>query len=59
MRPGLRVLDSYSLIAYPPIQILPADLELTRQAAEFKATKRSTNRATPGDTVEVMIHEAR
>ncbi|HYA91160.1 MAG TPA: type II toxin-antitoxin system VapC family toxin [Thermodesulfobacteriota bacterium] len=28
------------LISTLPIQIIPADLELTRQAAEFKATKR-------------------
>ena len=52
MKAAVRVLDSYSLIAYLegeevahlistlPIQIIPADLELTKGAAEFKASKK-------------------
>ena len=44
MRAAGCVLDPYSLLAYIisilPFQVVPADSELTRQAAEFKSTKR-------------------
>ena len=35
-----RANDAAALISTLPIEIIPADLELARQAAEFKATKK-------------------
>jgi predicted nucleic acid-binding protein len=44
VRPTLRGLDAYSLIAYLlstlPIQFVPVDMELGKRAAELKATRK-------------------